>query len=421
MRRLIFFIFTLIVASAYCGGSSSSSNPPPSGNPPQSSTISVTGINISKTETGLLSSGTETLRALVFPRTAANQNIKWSTSDSSVVTVNSNGLITAGVIVGTAQATITATAEDTTNGNYSATCIVNVSENPIPVIGLTLAYSSLKTYVGGSFFLSPKFNPSNATNQGVTWQSSFPGTATVNPNGKVNGISEGSCKIHAIADDGGVNSPEVWVDIYNYYKNITGTITNWNTYKPTFPGTYLKAAIFEGDTERDDLSGICTLDPNGNFNLVIGLDETTLDQFLTEATNWDGFTIDPPSGVKTLLSLESDIEAEIHIYESDGDELAGFFYATTDTGSNLPNSKAELQYASDNVIINGSFTEQDGSDYIKYIFNNVTFPSGWSWMIFTTSENIGANNDENDPGFTTNVTCVPFTNQSGFKFYGGDF
>lgn len=78
-------------------------------------------ITLDKTEIQLLPTGTESLIATVEPSTATDQSVVWSSSDTAVATVDSNGVVTA-KNVGTA--TITAT---TTDGGYTATSIVTVT------------------------------------------------------------------------------------------------------------------------------------------------------------------------------------------------------------------------------------------------------------------------------------------------------
>ena len=65
---------------------------------------------------------TATLVATVTPSTAANKNVTWTSSNTNVVTVDNNGLVTA---VAAGSATITATTNDGTN--LSASCEVTVS------------------------------------------------------------------------------------------------------------------------------------------------------------------------------------------------------------------------------------------------------------------------------------------------------
>ncbi len=84
--------------------------------------VYVNGITLNKTNAELLQGETTQLNATVFPSNASNKSVIWSTSNSHVATVNSNGLVTA-IAPGTA--TISATATD--GSNLSASCEVTVT------------------------------------------------------------------------------------------------------------------------------------------------------------------------------------------------------------------------------------------------------------------------------------------------------
>ena len=84
--------------------------------------VKVSGITLSKTSLTMTANGqTASLTATVNPDNAANKNITWSSSDSSIATVSANGTVTA-VANGTAD--ITATAAD--GSGVSAKCSVTV-------------------------------------------------------------------------------------------------------------------------------------------------------------------------------------------------------------------------------------------------------------------------------------------------------
>ena len=55
---------------------------------------------------------------------------------------------------------------------------------------------------GGTYQFTSKVLPANATNETLKWTSSNPKVATVDQNGKVTGISEGTVTITATATDG---------------------------------------------------------------------------------------------------------------------------------------------------------------------------------------------------------------------------
>lgn len=82
--------------------------------------IDPTGITLSPDVAELESGATVALTATVLPAGATNKSISWASSDASIASVNSSGVVT-GVSEGTA--TITAT---TVFGGFSDTCVVTV-------------------------------------------------------------------------------------------------------------------------------------------------------------------------------------------------------------------------------------------------------------------------------------------------------
>ena len=86
--------------------------------------VPVTGVAVSPATASIFTGGNTQLTATVSPSNATNGAITWSTSNASVATVNSAGLVT-GVAVGTA--TITATTVD---GGFTATSSITVTTPP---------------------------------------------------------------------------------------------------------------------------------------------------------------------------------------------------------------------------------------------------------------------------------------------------
>jgi uncharacterized protein YjdB len=158
--------------------------------------VSVTGVTLNKSATGILINATETLAVTIQPSNATNKFVTWSSSDSSVATV-ANGVIT-GKTAG--NATITVTTED---GNKTASCTVEVSGSAVDVTGVSLNKSSANIAVGASETLTATINPTNATNQKVTWSTSNSAIASVDDNGKVTGVAEGIATITVTSADGG--------------------------------------------------------------------------------------------------------------------------------------------------------------------------------------------------------------------------
>ncbi len=85
--------------------------------------VSVTGVSLSKTTLSLEIGETYTLSATVAPSNAAEKSVSWTSSNSTVASVDASGKVTA---VGEGEAVISAIASD---GVTKATCTVTVLPN----------------------------------------------------------------------------------------------------------------------------------------------------------------------------------------------------------------------------------------------------------------------------------------------------
>lgn len=92
--------------------------------PPEPTTVAVTGVSVNKTSLTLVEGSTESVSATVTPDNATNKDVSWKSSDTDVVTVDSNGKLTA-VKPGSAVVTVT-----TVDGEKTATVkiVVNIDE-----------------------------------------------------------------------------------------------------------------------------------------------------------------------------------------------------------------------------------------------------------------------------------------------------
>ena len=95
---------------------------------------------------------------------------------------------------------------------------------PVKVSGVTLSQSSLTmTLKGQTASLTATVTPDNAANKNITWSSSNSSVATVNANGTVTAVANGTSDITATATDGsGVSAKcSVTVRVPNNVRNIT--------------------------------------------------------------------------------------------------------------------------------------------------------------------------------------------------------
>ena len=86
--------------------------------------IPVQSVTLNKTVITLIAGDTETLTLTIFPESATNQNVTWTSNNPSVATVNENGVVTA---ISTGTATITVT---TVCGGRTASANVTVQLPP---------------------------------------------------------------------------------------------------------------------------------------------------------------------------------------------------------------------------------------------------------------------------------------------------
>ena len=127
--------------------------------------IAVTGVSLNKTSLSFTGTGSsQTLTATVSPSNATNKTVTWSSRNTSVATVSSDGTVKA---VGYGTTVITAT---TVNG-LTSNCTINVKKEE--VTSLTIATKPTKTnyYVGDTLNtagLTLKATYNNGTTQTIT-------------------------------------------------------------------------------------------------------------------------------------------------------------------------------------------------------------------------------------------------------------
>ncbi len=159
--------------------------------------IAVDGVSLNESSLSLAAtSGPVQLVATVNPINATNQAVSWSSNNEAVVTVNNMGIIT---VQGVGDAIITVTTVD---GNYFATCNVEVIAVTTSVTGVTVSPQSHTIQINESLSISATVVPTNATNKDIVWTSSNNAIATVDANGVVTPIAIGTVDIIATTVDG---------------------------------------------------------------------------------------------------------------------------------------------------------------------------------------------------------------------------
>lgn len=171
----------------------------------------VTEIKLSNTEI-TVRKGTEFyLNATPTPDTADDKTIVWSTSDSNVATVSSDGKV---VTVGIGQCIITATNP---SSKVAASCTVIVLE---PLTGLTLNTYYQNMVKGTRFVLVPNVEPATASNKNVTFWSSDSDIATVDEKGVITAVKGGACEIVVTTEEGSFTQ-KCTIVVKEYVTSIT--------------------------------------------------------------------------------------------------------------------------------------------------------------------------------------------------------
>ena len=157
---------------------------------------------------------TMSLTATVKPSYIEGATISWSTSDSSVATVNNAGLVTA-VKPGTANITVTATAtKEGKTTTCTATCKVTVVDPTKPVVdtkSIKLSETKMTIVKGNKATLTATVEPADAANKAVTWSSSDEKIATVDKDGNITAKKGGIATITAQTANGVKATCEVTV------------------------------------------------------------------------------------------------------------------------------------------------------------------------------------------------------------------
>jgi len=266
-------------------------------------TITVTnpanGITLNKTALALTKGSNETLTATVDP-TDADGTVSWSSNNTSVATVDSNGKVTA---VATGTATITATI-----GDKSAACEVTVTN---PATGITLNSSTLALKKGNTGQLAATVTPNDADNKSVTWTSSNTNVATVDSSGKVTAVASGSATITATNASG--QNATCAVTVTNPASGITlnkSTLALTKGSNETLTATVSPADADGTVSWSSNNTSVATVDSNGKVTAV-AVGTATVTAKAGDKTATCTVTVSAPSETISLIREQNPDDYEM--------------------------------------------------------------------------------------------------------------
>ena len=139
------------------------------------------------------------LSATVCPEDAENKNVVWSSSNTSIATVNPNS----GLVYAKKAGNVIIYADADDGGGARDTCCITVN-GVVPVRGVTVSPTHTDMYVGQSQYLSCGIIPENATLKRVSWCSDNDSVVSVGAsNGRVVANKPGTAVITVKTADGG--------------------------------------------------------------------------------------------------------------------------------------------------------------------------------------------------------------------------
>ena len=193
--------------------------------------ILITRINLNTKNINLAVGYTRSLNYTIYPSNATENNLLYSSSDSSVVTVNSKGVVK-GIKEGSAIITVSSSngmVKDTayvTVYNNGVTSVSNgESVNTIYPSSLKLNNTNLNLKINSSVQIIATITPSGA-NQSLSWSSSNTRVATVNSNGLVEAKGTGTTNIVAQTVNG--ITAKVTVTVGDYSLDLKGIMITTN-------------------------------------------------------------------------------------------------------------------------------------------------------------------------------------------------
>lgn len=262
--------------------------------------------------------GTMTLTAYTDP---ASKPVTWSSSDTSVATVN-DGVVTA-IAVGTA--TITATS-----GDKSVTCAIQVQAFQVDSVILNQnTLTSSGEVVGAIHQLSATTSPAGGA---IIWSSNDDSVATVDQTGLVTIVGNGSCTITATSGTESDTCSVTVANVKQVYTVSVGTLTNVTL--AMVDGN--NDSVGNGDTIVEGSSLTITLTPaasNVINSLSITMGATDLSNSVTDS-----------SGVKTLTiaSVNGNISVSASASYQRTNLLSG---VTKFKGASISNNVGEYSYS----------------------------------------------------------------------------
>lgn len=226
----------VMTATLFSVGCSKTNTSNPLSNSSLTNSVNPLGIEITSTNGVSTIKVEETLQlnAKVFPENA-NQNVIWSSSDESIATVSTTGLVT-GVKVGNVKIVATSSVDANIKQEFALIIEAKADVYVAPEsIAISVAGNATSLKAGENLELTAVVLPQGAS-QSVTWSSSDETVATVR-RGTVTGLKEGTVTITATSDENENVKQSVTLTVEK--GDVPGTTEDWDTMEYSTHETYM--------------------------------------------------------------------------------------------------------------------------------------------------------------------------------------
>ena len=187
----------------------------------QKTAVQLTEFFVVASQNQVTKGETAQLTLTIKPDNYPNKDVTWSSSNDATATVDKNGLVTTHEVG-------TVTIKATLKADPAISSSVTIVVNPIKVSKITVnGYDKEYLVKDDTVILTTTVEPSDAANKSIVWSSSNEEVATVDQNGKVTAVGQGTVSIKAMNDDSGVYGEQV-ITVYDDTP-ITESVNVWVT------------------------------------------------------------------------------------------------------------------------------------------------------------------------------------------------
>lgn len=157
--------------------------------------IEVEKIELSLDKTTINKGEKIKLKVNIYPTDAVDKTLKYSSDNTKVASINSEGVIT-GLSSGTAKITVKA------NNGITSSISINIYT---PVTDILMETQNCTLQVEEKFKINASILPEDANNKNINYKSENEQIATVDNNGNITGIAEGQTNIVVSSEEGNIN------------------------------------------------------------------------------------------------------------------------------------------------------------------------------------------------------------------------